>query len=66
MVTGTEFPPYNSGLCNLANEIGIKNIVKTLQELEKDYGSRFTPSNLLVKLLEDDKDFNTGETLWKL
>ena len=66
MVTGTGFPPYKGGLCNLANEIGIKNIVKTLQELEKDYGSRFTPSNLLVKLLEDDKDFNTGETLWKL
>ncbi|WP_108061306.1 3-hydroxyacyl-CoA dehydrogenase NAD-binding domain-containing protein [Poseidonibacter lekithochrous] len=66
MVTGTGFPPYKGGLCNLANEIGIKNIVKTLQELEKDYGSRFTPSNLLIKLLEDDKDFNTGETLWKL
>lgn len=66
MATGTGFPPYKGGLCNLANEIGIKNIVKTLQELEKDYGSRFTPSNLLVKLLEDDKDFNTGETLWKL
>ena len=66
MVTGTGFPPYKGGLCTLANEIGIKNIVKTLQELEKDYGSRFTPSNLLIKLLEDDKDFNTGETLWKL
>lgn len=66
MITGTGFPPYKGGLCTLANEIGIKNIVKTLQELEKDYGSRFTPSNLLIKLLEDDKDFNTGETLWKL
>ena len=65
MVTGTGFPAYKGGLCTLANEIGIEKIVKTLQDYEKDYGSRFKPSDLLIKLNEANLDFNTGEALWK-
>ena len=65
MVTGTGFPPYKGGLCTLANEIGISNIVSKLEEFEKNYGERFTPSNLLKTLDNEGKDFNTGESLWK-
>ncbi|UTJ07680.1 3-hydroxyacyl-CoA dehydrogenase NAD-binding domain-containing protein [Arcobacter roscoffensis] len=65
MITGTGFPPYKGGLCTLANKIGIKNLVKSLEKYEKTYGERFKPSSLLLKLQEQDKDFNTGETLWK-
>jgi len=65
MVTGTGFPAYKGGLCTLANEIGIEKIVHTLQDYERDYGSRFKPSNLLMKLKEENLDFNTGEALWK-
>ncbi len=65
MITGTGFPPYKGGLCTLANKIGIKNVVKSLEKYEKSYGERFKPSSLLLKLQEQDKDFNTGETLWK-
>lgn len=65
MITGTGFPPYKGGLCTLANEIGISNIVKTLQTFQKEYGDRFEPSKLLLKLNEAQKDFNTGETLWQ-
>ena len=66
MITGTGFPPHKGGLCTLANEIGINNIVQSLQKYEKTYGSRFAPSDLLLKLAQENKDFNTGEKLWKL
>ncbi|MFK2821384.1 3-hydroxyacyl-CoA dehydrogenase NAD-binding domain-containing protein [Arcobacter sp. YIC-80] len=65
MITGTGFPPYKGGLCTLANKIEIKNVVKSLEKYERTYGERFKPSSLLLKLQEQDKNFNTGETLWK-
>ena len=65
MITGTGFPPYKGGLLSYANEIGLKNILESLKKFEKEYGSRFTPSNLLVKLVEEYEDFETGEALWK-
>uniref|UniRef100_UPI0040486D46 3-hydroxyacyl-CoA dehydrogenase NAD-binding domain-containing protein n=1 Tax=Aliarcobacter sp. TaxID=2321116 RepID=UPI0040486D46 len=65
MITGTGFPPYKGGLLSYANEIGLRNILESLKEFEKEYGSRFTPSNLLVKLVEECEDFETGEALWK-
>lgn len=65
MITGTGFPPYKGGLCALANDLGIEHIVKRLQAYERDYGNRFSPSNLLLKLASENKDFNTGEKLWK-
>jgi 3-hydroxyacyl-CoA dehydrogenase / enoyl-CoA hydratase / 3-hydroxybutyryl-CoA epimerase len=65
MITGTGFPPYKGGLLTYANEVGLKNILESLREFEKDCGSRFTPSNLLIKLVEEHEDFETGEALWK-
>lgn len=65
MVTGTGFPAYKGGLCTLANEMGIELIVNSLHAYEKDYGSRFKPSNLLINLLNAKQDFSTGEKLWK-
>ncbi|MDZ7818521.1 MAG: 3-hydroxyacyl-CoA dehydrogenase NAD-binding domain-containing protein [Aliarcobacter sp.] len=65
MITGTGFPAYKGGLLSYANEIGLRNILESLKEFEKKYGSRFTPSNLLIKLVEECEDFETGEALWK-
>jgi 3-hydroxyacyl-CoA dehydrogenase / enoyl-CoA hydratase / 3-hydroxybutyryl-CoA epimerase len=65
MISGTGFPAYKGGLLSYANEIGLKNILESLRKFEKEYGSRFTPSNLLVKLVEEYEDFETGEALWK-
>ena len=65
MITGTGFPAYKGGLLTYANEIGLKNILESLQRFEKEYGDRFKPSNLLVKLVENYEDFETGEVLWK-
>ena len=65
MITGTGFPAYKGGLLTYANEVGLKNILESLQDFEKVYGDRFKPSNLLVKLVENYEDFETGEALWK-
>ena len=65
MITGTGFPAFRGGLLTYANEIGLRNIIESLRQFEKDYGSRFTPSNLLIKLVEEHEDFETGEVLWK-
>jgi 3-hydroxyacyl-CoA dehydrogenase/enoyl-CoA hydratase/3-hydroxybutyryl-CoA epimerase len=65
MITGTGFPAYKGGLLSYANEIGLKNILNSLKQYEKEFGERFTPSNLLVKLVEEYEDFETGEALWK-
>lgn len=65
MITGTGFPAYKGGLLTYANEVGLKNILESLRRFERDYGSRFTPSNLLIKLVKEHEDFETGEALWK-
>ena len=65
MITGTGFPAYKGGLLSYANDIGLKNILESLRTFEKEYGSRFTPSNLLIKLVEEYEDFETGVDLWK-
>ncbi|MDD2887083.1 MAG: 3-hydroxyacyl-CoA dehydrogenase NAD-binding domain-containing protein [Aliarcobacter sp.] len=65
MITGTGFPAYKGGLLTYANEVGLRNILESLRQFEKDYGSRFAPSNLLIKLVEEHEDFETGEVLWK-
>ena len=65
MITGTGFPAFRGGLLTYANEIGLKNILESLKIFERDYGERFTPSNLLIKLVENYEDFETGEALWK-
>ena len=65
MITGTGFPAHKGGLLSYANEIGLKNILESLRKFEKEYGERFKPSNLLVKLVEEYEDFETGESLWK-
>ncbi len=64
MITGSGFPPYKGGLLNYANDVGLENILNTLKDLNSRYGKRFEPSNLLIKLVENKKNFKTGEELW--
>ncbi|PLY07571.1 MAG: enoyl-CoA hydratase [Arcobacter sp.] len=64
MITGTGFPPYKGGLLNYANDVGLENVLNTLNSLYGRYGKRFKPSNLLIKLVENKKNFKTGDELW--
>lgn len=65
MIAGTGFAPYKGGLLRYADEIGINEIVAELRRLEELYGERFTPSNLLIKLSDNNTTFYKGEALWK-
>lgn len=50
LIMGIGFPPFRGGLIKYANSLGIENVVKKLQELEKIYGNRFTPCDYLKKM----------------
>ena len=66
MIAGIGFPAFRGGLLKYADEIGIDFIIDTLEKYQNRIGDRFTPSNLLYKLRENNKTFYTGEDLWNL
>ena len=47
MIMGTGFPPFRGGLLRYADFVGVANIVARLDELAKQHGARFTPSQAL-------------------
>ena len=65
MVTGTGFPPYKGGILTYANSVGLDFVLSKLEDYHREYGERFRPSNLLKQLVLENKDFKTGEELWK-
>jgi 3-hydroxyacyl-CoA dehydrogenase/enoyl-CoA hydratase/3-hydroxybutyryl-CoA epimerase len=50
MIMGTGFPPFRGGLLRYADKIGVAVIVARLEELEKQFGARFTPTGALKRL----------------
>jgi 3-hydroxyacyl-CoA dehydrogenase/enoyl-CoA hydratase/carnithine racemase len=57
MVYGTGFPPYRGGILRYADKWGMKNVYKKLLELEKQYGLRFKPADLVKEMAESGKTF---------
>jgi len=57
MVMGTGFPAFRGGLLRYADSEGLESIVTRLRKLEAQYGERFTPSKLLVSMVENDERF---------
>jgi 3-hydroxyacyl-CoA dehydrogenase/enoyl-CoA hydratase/carnithine racemase len=57
MIYGTGFPPYRGGVLRYADHWGIKNVYEKLLELEKQYGLRFKPANLIKEMAESGKTF---------
>lgn len=64
MIAGTGFPAFRGGLLKYADSIGIAKIVETLENYKERYGDRFTPSDLLYKLRDEQKNFYNGGELW--
>jgi len=54
---GTGFPAFRGGLLRYADSEGLANIVARLQLLEKQFGTRFTPATLLLKMVERNEMF---------
>jgi len=57
MIYGTGFPPYRGGVLRYADKWGLKNVYEKLLELEKKYGPRFQPANLIKEMAKSDKTF---------
>ena len=57
MIYGTGFPPYRGGILRYADKWGIKNVYEKLLELEKRYGPRFKPANLIKQMAENGETF---------
>ncbi|MEE4262577.1 MAG: 3-hydroxyacyl-CoA dehydrogenase NAD-binding domain-containing protein [Desulfobacteraceae bacterium] len=57
MIYGTGFPPYRGGILRYADKWGIKNVYEKLVALEKQYGLRFKPADLVKEMAESGKKF---------
>ncbi len=47
MIMGTGFPPFRGGLCRWADEMGLTQVVETLERLAATVGPRFHPAEAL-------------------
>jgi len=57
MIYGTGFPPYRGGILRYADAWEVRNVYQHLLKLEKEYGVRFKPCNLLKEMAEQGKTF---------
>ena len=57
MIYGTGFPPYHGGILRYADKWGLDKVLKTLTHLEKQYGPRFAPADLIKEMAEMGKTF---------
>jgi 3-hydroxyacyl-CoA dehydrogenase/enoyl-CoA hydratase/carnithine racemase len=57
MIYGTGFPPYRGGILRYADTWGLKNVYQKLVDLEKQYGFRFKPADLIKEMAETGKTF---------
>jgi 3-hydroxyacyl-CoA dehydrogenase/1,4-dihydroxy-2-naphthoyl-CoA synthase len=57
MIYGTGFPPYRGGILRFADKWGLKNVYGKLLALEKQYGLRFKPADMIKEMAESGKTF---------
>ncbi|MBU0515249.1 MAG: enoyl-CoA hydratase/isomerase family protein, partial [Proteobacteria bacterium] len=57
MIYGTGFPPFRGGILRYADKWGVKNVYDQLLDLEKQYGPRFRPAELLETMAEQNRTF---------
>jgi len=57
MIYGTGFPPYRGGILRYADKWGLKNVYDKLVELEKEYGIRFKPADMVSEMAGSGKTF---------
>jgi len=57
MIFGTGYPPFQGGPFRYMDSLGIDNLVEILNVYKEQYGSRFEPADILVKMAKDGKTF---------
>ncbi|MGD8741707.1 MAG: 3-hydroxyacyl-CoA dehydrogenase NAD-binding domain-containing protein, partial [Desulfobacterales bacterium] len=59
LIYGLGYPPYRGGVLRYADKWGLKNVYQKLVDLEKQYGPRFKPADLIREMAESGKTFYT-------
>ena len=59
LIYGLGYPPYRGGILRYADKWGLKNVYQKLVGLEKQYGPRFKPADLIKEMAETGKTFYT-------
>ncbi|CDZ81771.1 Fatty acid oxidation complex subunit alpha [Candidatus Rubidus massiliensis] len=62
LIMGTGFPPFRGGLLHYADKRGIGEVVRQLRKFEK-YGSRYKPSEYLLRLEREGRGFYSTPNL---
>jgi 3-hydroxyacyl-CoA dehydrogenase len=57
MIYGTGFPPYRGGILRYGDTWGLPNVYRKLAEMEKQYGIRFRPAELIRDMAHSGKTF---------
>jgi len=57
LIYGLGYPPYRGGILRYADKWGLKNVYQKLVDLEKQYGPRFRPADLVREMAETGKTF---------
>lgn len=60
-VFGIGFPPFLGGPFRYMDSLGAEKVVKTLNLLAQQYGERFEPCSLLVRMAEQQQTFYPSE-----
>lgn len=56
-VFGLGFPPFRGGPFRFIDSFGADNVVKVLQQLQNQHGSRFAPAPILMEYAQQGKKF---------
>ncbi|CAF3509502.1 unnamed protein product [Rotaria sp. Silwood1] len=56
-VFGLGFPPMKGGTFRFMDTYGISNIVDLMYNYQLEYGDRFSPTQLLIDMVKDNKNF---------
>ncbi len=60
MINGTGFPAYRGGILRYADAWGLKPVYEKLLDLEKRYGPRYIPADLIRGMAESERTFYPG------
>lgn len=62
-VLGAGFPAFRGGPFRYMDEVGLGEVVRRSQQLERELGSRFAPASLLLERVRTRTSFHDGSSL---
>ncbi len=57
-ILGLGFPPFLGGPFRAVDSLGVQNVTDTMKRLSDNYGNRFKPADLLIRMSEKNQSFH--------